>query len=85
MGNPDMDDCEAYGLMFNQLRELFYWKGVEKLGWGDIMVRLNEIVVDGTIINLSEYEDETLEAKCKIQLARCDPDWPMYMIDPAWE
>ena len=85
MGNPDMDDCGEYGLMFNQLREMFYRIGVEKLGWGDIMVRIDDIVVDGEIIYLSEYEHETLENNCKIQLARCDPDWPMYMIDPVWE
>ena len=82
IGDPEFNGCDERGVAFNELKEVFFWRGVDKLGWGDVMVQVFGIVVDGDEIELSDLEMETLGEECKVQLERgADPG--MYMIDCA--
>lgn len=80
IGNPTFNGCEGYGVAFEELKDLFFWRGVDKLGWGDVMVQIFDISVDGKELDLSEIEMETLGEELKLQLVNdANPD--MYMID----
>lgn len=80
MGNPVFNGCEDYGVAFEELKDIFFWRGVDKLGWGDVMVQIFDIAIDGESLELSDIEEATLGEECKVQLVRsANPD--MYMID----
>jgi hypothetical protein len=80
MGNPDFNGCEDYGAAFEELKKVFFWRGVDRLGWGDVMVQIFEISVNGELVELTEIELETMGYDCKVQLERdANPD--MYMLD----
>lgn len=80
IGNPSYNECAEYGAAFEELKEVFFWRGVNKLGWGDVMVEISDIAIDGETIDLTEMERATFDEDCKVQLVNtADPD--MYMID----
>ena len=80
MGHPGFNGCEHYGVAFEELKEVFFWRGVDKLGWGDVMVQILGITVGGKDMELSDIEIEILGEDCKVRLERsANPD--MYMID----
>lgn len=80
MGNPSFNGCEHYGVAFEELKDIFFWRGVDKLGWGEVMIQIFDIAVDGEDLELTDIEMETLSEECKVQLVRdANPD--MYMID----
>lgn len=80
IGNPDFNGCGSYGAAFEELMKVFFWRGVDKLGWHDVMVQIVNVAVNGEDLELTDMEEATLSEECKIQLERgSKPD--MYMID----